>query len=163
AEVEALLSRTDGLIVASAMSREQAKFYRKVIVDGAKIVLIDRFLEGLRCPVVTTDDIQVGALATDHLIRLGHRRIGFLRGAGVSTALKRFEGYCQALTKHGLRLDQKLVRDCGFTEPEGYRAVKEWLDKGGVPHAICVANDPAAIGAMSALSDAGLRIPDEVA
>src|SRR5678809_1094229 len=59
-EIEALLSRTDGLIVASALSATQAKFYKRLISDGAKIVLIDRVLDGLRCSAVTTDDVQVG-------------------------------------------------------------------------------------------------------
>ena len=160
-EIEALLSRTDGLIVASAS--QQSKFYRQLLTEGAKIVLIDRLVEGLRCPAVTTDDVQVGVLATTHLIELGHRRIGHLRGPDVSTALKRFEGYCETLAKHKLRFDKSLVRDCGFTETEGYAAMSEWIKQGGVPKAVFAANDPAAIGAMAALSDSGLRVPEDVA
>src|SRR5262245_49898403 len=163
AEIEALLSRTDGLIVASAASASDLKVYRQLLKEGAKIVLIDRLLEGLRCPAVTTDDVKVGVLATEHLIKLGHRQIGFLRGAEVSTSLKRELGYQQALTKHHLRLDQKLVRDCGFTEGDGYQAMREWLKEGGVPRAIFAANDPAAIGAMAALNESGRRVPDDVA
>ena len=77
-EIEALLSRTDGLIVASALSASDVKFYKRLISDRAKIVLIDRVLDGLRCSAVTTDDVQVGRLATEHLIKLGHRKIGHL-------------------------------------------------------------------------------------
>ena len=162
-EIEALLSRTDGLIVASAMSAGDARFYRRLLSEGAKIVLIDRVLDGLRCSAVTTDDVQVGVLATEHLIKLGHRRIGHLRGTNVSTSLKRLEGYRQALAKAKLRLDKKLVRDCGFTESDGYAAMKDWITAGDLPAAIFAANDPAAIGAMSALNEAGLRVPDDVA
>jgi LacI family transcriptional regulator, galactose operon repressor len=162
-EIEALLSRTDGLIVASSSPPRGIKFFRKLISNGAKIVLIDRLLEGLRCPAVTTDDVRVGELATEHLIRMGHKQIGHLRGAGVSTALKRFDGYAQALSKNGLRLDSTLVRECGFTEPEGYSAMQRWLKEGGVPSAIFAANDPAAIGAMAAISEAGMRVPEDVA
>src|SRR5262244_40947 len=71
-EIEALLSRTDGLIVASALSERDAKFYRRLLSEGANIVLVDRRLEGVRCSAVITDDIQVGLLATEHLIKLGH-------------------------------------------------------------------------------------------
>jgi LacI family transcriptional regulator len=162
-EIEALLSRTDGLIVASASSLKESRFYRKIVGEGAKIVLIDRLLEGLRLPAVTTDDVQVGVLATEHLIQMGHRKIGHLRGTGVSTAVKRFEGYSQELARHGLRFDKDLVRECGFTEAQGYTAMTEWLSRGNVPAAIFAANDPAAIGAMAALSDAGLKIPEDVA
>lgn len=162
-EVEALLPRTDGLIVASSLPPEETKFYHKLVKEGAKIVLIDRLLEGLRCPVVTTDDVQVGMLATEHLIRIGHTKIGHLRGTVASTAAGRFEGYKQALKKYKIPFDESLVRDCGFSEREGYLAMNEWLKEKTVPPAVFAANDPAAIGAMSAIVDVGLKIPDDVA
>ena len=162
-EIEALLSRTDGLIVASAMSGRETKFYRDLLDDGARIVLIDRVLDGLRCSAVTTDDVQVGVLATEHLIELGHRKIGHLRGTNASTSLQRLEGYKRALTKARLRLNKNLIRECGFTEADGYAAMKTWIAAGDLPTAIFAANDPAAIGAMAAMNDAGLKVPDDVA
>src|ERR1700732_3691673 len=69
-EIEALLPRTDGLIVASAAPPDGTGFFRRIIKEGAKVVLIDRQLEGLHCASVTTDDVRVGLLATEHLIRL---------------------------------------------------------------------------------------------
>jgi LacI family transcriptional regulator len=159
-EIEALVSRTDGLIVASALSTSEAKFYKRLIADGAKIVLIDRVLNGLRCSAVTTDDLQVGKLATEHLIKLGHRKIGHLRGPDVSTALKRLQGYREAMSKAKLK---PLVRDCGYTEADGYAAMTKWIASGDVPPAIFAANDPAAIGAMAATNEAGLKVPDDVA
>ena len=74
AEVEALRQRTDGLIVASSLSPEQGLAYRKLIKDGLKLVLVDRLMENLRCPTVSTDNVMVGMIATEHLIGLGHRR-----------------------------------------------------------------------------------------
>jgi Fumarylacetoacetate (FAA) hydrolase family len=53
-EVEALMPRTNGLIVASSLPSGEAGFYRRIIKGGTKVVLIDRRLEGLRCPAVTT-------------------------------------------------------------------------------------------------------------
>jgi LacI family transcriptional regulator len=159
-EIEALLSRTDGLIVASALSAGEAKFYKRLISEGAKIVLIDRLLEGLRCSGVTTDDVQVGKLATEHLIKLGHRMIGHLRGPDVSTALKRLLGYREAMSKAKLK---PVVHDCGFTEAHGYAAMQKWISSSGLPSAIFAANDPAAIGAMTAANEAGLKVPDDVA
>ena len=163
AEIEALLSRTDGLIVASAMSGREIKFYRDLIQDGAKIVLIDRVLDGLRCSAVTTDDVQVGVLATEHLLELGHRRIGHLRGTNASTSLRRLEGYRQALAKARIRANKNFVRECGFTEADGYAAMKAWIAAGDLPTAIFAANDPAAIGAMTAANEAGLNVPGDVA
>ena len=159
-EIEALLSRTDGLIVASALSASEAKFYRRLLSEGANIVLIDRVLDGLRCSAVTTDDVEVGRLATEHLIELGHRKIGHLRGPNVSTSLRRMEGYQQSMTKARLK---SMVHACGYTEADGYAAMKKWIAAGNLPTAIFAANDPAAIGAMAALNEAGLSVPENVA
>ena len=59
--------------------------------------------------------------------------------------------------------DPELVRDCGFTERDGFEATRDWLGEGDLPSAIFAANDPAAIGAMSAITEAGLRIPEDIA
>jgi len=163
AEVEALLPRTDGLIVASSASVEETKFYKRLNRERAKIVLIDRQLEGIKCPSVTTDDVKVGSLATEHLLSLGHRRVGHLKGTVASTAALRFEGYRKALARHHVAFDSDLVRECGFTEADGYRAMKEWIRKGDFPSGIFAANDPAAIGAMTAIAEAGLNIPEDIA
>jgi LacI family transcriptional regulator len=162
-EAEALLPRTDGLIVASSLPPEKAGFYRRIIKDGAKVVFIDRRLEGVRGPAVTTDDVRVGMLATEHLISLGHKRVGHLRGTAASTAEGRYEGYKRALAKHRLPHRSSLVRDCGFTEREGYEAMREWVASGDVPPAIFAVNDPTAIGAMQALEEASLRVGRDVA
>jgi LacI family transcriptional regulator len=163
AEIEALRYRTDGLIIASAVPQEKSSAYRRILRDGAKIVLIDRSFENLRCPKVTTDDVMVGMMATEHLIGLGHRRIGHLRGPAVTTASNRFEGYRQALAKHKIRYDQKIVRSCGYFEIDGYKTMRAWIAEGSVPPAVFAANDPAAIGAMKALDEAGLKVPRDVA
>jgi LacI family transcriptional regulator, galactose operon repressor len=162
-EVEALRRRTDGLIIASAVPVEKARAYRKIMKEGAKIVMIDRHFESLHCPAVTTDDVKVGLLATGHLINLGHRRIGHLRGADVAVAADRFEGYKQALAENNIRYDERLVRSCGFFESDGYNAMRAWIAEGTVPSAVFAANDPAAIGAMHAFDEAKIRVPEDTA
>jgi LacI family transcriptional regulator len=162
-EVEALLHRTDGLIVCSVLAPTEAKTYRRLVKDGAKIVLVDRTMEDVSCPSVVTDNVQVGRMATEHLIALGHRRIGHLRGDRSSVSEDRLDGYRQALATHGLRFDKSLVHECGLLEVEGYRVMRAWLRDGRVPAAIFAVNDPAAIGAMKALEEAGLRVGVDVA
>jgi LacI family transcriptional regulator len=73
------------------------------------------------------------------------------------------EGYRQALVKHHLLFDESLVRKCGFLESEGYEAMRAWIADGSFPKAIFAANDPAAIGAMQAIEEAGLRVGQDVA
>jgi LacI family transcriptional regulator len=162
-EVDALRIRTDGLIVATCATGSKTELYKKMIAEGAKIVLIDRTLEGVECPMVTTDDIEVGLIGTEHLINLGHREIGHLRGTTTSTSKKRLEGYKRALAKHNIDLDKSLVRDCGLMESDGYRVMNAWIQEGNLPKAIFAVNDPTAIGAMQALHEAGIRVGKDVA
>src|SRR5678816_2903196 len=162
-EIEALRSRTDGLIIAPSTPQAKAGSYKRMIDEGANIVLIDRTLDGLDCPMVSTDDVEVGMLATEHLIGLGHKRIGHLRGTTTSTSKRRLEGYKRALADHGIALDKSLVRECGLMESDGYRSMKEWLAEGQVPTAIFAVNDPTAIGAMQAMDEAGINIGKDIA
>ncbi len=162
-QVEALLHRTDGLIISSVLNPTDTRGYRKLIKDGAKIVLVDRTMKDLRSPSVATDNVRVGKLATEHLINLGHRRIGHLCGDASSVSVERLEGYRQALAKRKLRYVQAQVRPCGLLESEGYAAMRSWLAEGNVPNAIFAVNDPAAIGAMQAMEEAGVRVGDEIA
>ncbi len=162
-EVEALRHRTDGLIIATAFAPDGNEPYRKLLRSGTKIVLIDRQLKGLACPVVTTDNVKVGRIATEHLLNAGHRRIGHLRGSGATTALDRLKGYRQALSEHGLPYDRALVRNSGFLEEGGSEAMRAWIAEGNLPDAIFAVNDPAAIGAMRVLEEAGLQVGKDVA
>jgi LacI family transcriptional regulator len=162
-EVEVLLQRTDGVIISSVLAPGDTSAYRKMIREGAKIVLVDRTMRNLRCPVVATDNVQVGRIATEHLINLGHLRIGHLSGGASSVSTDRLEGYKRALVEHGLRFYKSLVRPCGLLESDGYRAMSKWLAEGDIPDAIFVVNDPAAVGGMKALEEAGLEIGKDVA
>src|SRR5207247_10501853 len=104
-EAAAIRRRTDGLIIAPTVPASKSDVYRTMINDGTRIVLIDRTLEGVDCPMVTTDNIEVGVLATERLIKLGHRRIGHLRGTATSTSKERLEGYKQALSNNNIAFD----------------------------------------------------------
>jgi LacI family transcriptional regulator len=162
-EVEALLHRTDGLIISSVLAPTNTGAYRKMIKEGARIVLVDRTMQNLRCPSVATDNVLVGRMATEHLISLGHDRIGHLSGDASSVSSDRLEGYKQSLANHRLRFDQKLVRPCGLLESDGYRAMWDWLTERNLPGAIFAVNDAAAIGAMKALEEDGIKIGRDVA
>jgi LacI family transcriptional regulator len=157
AEVEALLHRTDGLIISSVLSPGETKLYRRIVKEGARIVLVDRTMGTLSCPAVSTDNVKVGRLATQHLIELGHKRVGHLRGDASSVSVERFEGYKKALADHKIRYDEALVRQCGFLESQGYQTMRRWIREGDLPDAVFVVNDPAAVGVMQALDEAGLR------
>ena len=162
-EVEVLRFRTDGLIIAPTLPVSKVDVYRSMIDEGTKIVLIDRTLEGLGCPMVTTDNTEVGVLATEYLIKLGHKRIGHLKGTTTSTSKERLDGYKQALSRNGIAFNKLLVKDCGLMESEGYMAMKAWINEGDLPTAIFAVNDPTAIGAMQAMDEAGIQPGEDIA
>lgn len=108
---------------------------------------------------------SVGAqIATQHLVDLGHRRIGYINGMeNWIEAQNRLTGYQEVLTRNGLPLDMTLVRQGDWGVDSGYRAAKELMSLGERPTAIFCANDIMALGAIYAIHDAGLKIPADVA
>ena len=105
----------------------------------------------------------MGQLATTHLIEQGRRAIAHITGPAIVHAKRRADGYHAALKAHRIRgRAQWLVRG-GFMEADGYRAMKRLLGLKPRIDAVFAANDPAAIGAMKAIWEAGLRVPEDMA
>ncbi len=114
---------------------------------------------------VDVDNIQAAKMATQHLISLGHRRIGCITNATpvFTAAADRLRGYHLALQENHLPIDDRLVRFGDFDPPSGYRAMQGLLSVQPNPTAVFIASDVVAFGAMSALHDAGLQIPADMA
>jgi DNA-binding LacI/PurR family transcriptional regulator len=111
---------------------------------------------------VTNDDRAGGALAVEHLISLGHRRIAHIDGgARAPGADGRRTGYLAAMRRHGLSRNARVVRG-SYTEEGGAGGVQAILARGTAPTALFVANDLAAVGALHALEASGLRVPRDV-
>lgn len=115
---------------------------------------------------VNADDFLGGRLATEHLIGLGHRRIAHLSGSpNVSTSVPRRHGYIAALREAGITPDPSLVALADFTLPGGKSAMNALLDRprSDWPTAVFAGNDLSAIGALEALAERGLRVPEDIA
>lgn len=164
-EVESLLARqVDGLIIASAQPSRQAEMFKRVQARKTPYVLIDRPIRGLRACFVGADNRAIGKMATEHLIARGCRRIGHLRGPeGVGIASERLEGYRHALKNAGLRQDPKYIVDGGHGDASGYEGMRKLLDVEPLPDGIFCYNDPVAIGAIKAIREAGLHLPNDMA
>jgi LacI family transcriptional regulator len=163
-ELEMLRARqVDGLVVASA-DAGNADLLQQFTALGAALVMIDRDDQPeLNCHRVLTDDALVGRLATDHLIALGRKAIGHLAGPPFIHARRREEGYREAMRGHRVAQNPDWVVPAGFLEAGGYRAMKQLLKVTPRVDAVFAANDPTAIGAMKAIWEAGLRVPDDIA
>ena len=163
-ELEMLRARqVDGIVVASA-DAGNADVLQQMTNLGSAVVMIDRDDHpDVSCHRVLTDDVLVGRLATEHLIRLGRRAIAHLAGPPFIHARRREEGYREAMRAHGLDVRDDLVVQAGFLETGGYTAMKRLLGVQPRVDAVFAANDPTAIGAMKAIWEAGLRVPQDIA
>lgn len=139
------------------------RLVRQLHGNGFSLVLVD-----MRPPIrgvdaVLCDDAQGAYQATRHLIKLGHRRIGLIRGPArhaFSRALT--SGYRRALQEAGIPFRDGLVLDAAFRPEGGYEAAEVLLKDANQPTAIFT-NDDMAIGAMRAIHDHGLRVPGDIA
>ena len=165
-EVEHMVARRlDGLVVAAATTSRA--LFDRLDKEQLAYVLIDRSFSGLSANFVGMDDIAAGSLATQHLIDRGCARIAHIRGRDDSTGTQRLEGYRRAMNAAGMAVLEKYVilRETVDTESrlQGYEAMQRLLAVKPRPDGVFCYNDPMAIGAMDAVLNAGLRIPDDIA
>jgi LacI family transcriptional regulator len=161
--LNALYERSvDGMVISP--SPEIAVQLRKLAAAGLPIVLVDRFLKGLKVPSVTVDNREGSYHAVSHLIEKGHRRIGCISGlAGISTSDERLAGYLQALEKHGIAVDEEMIEPADFRQDKAADAVGKLLDQRSPPTALFVCNETMAMGALGVLRDRGIAVGRELA
>ena len=158
AEIDTLLQfQVEGLILISHRLSPDA--LRSIAAEVPTVIVTRRDLTGPRMDTVSNDDIAGAGLAVDHLVALGHSRIACLTGGDNPVSHDRERGYREAMARHGLA-DHVQVVAGGLTDGAGYAAGTRALQ--GSPTALFVANDIAALGAIAAVQDAGLRVPEDV-
>ncbi|MBF8290282.1 MAG: LacI family transcriptional regulator, partial [Chloroflexi bacterium] len=133
-----------------------------LVADGFPIV-VQGHQPGLAAPSVDIDNDASARLAVNHLIEVGHRRIACVTNAPLAytAAADRLAGYREALADAGLVADTRLVAEGAFDAASGHRAMAAILARGEVD-AVFVASDVVALGAISALREAGRQVPDDV-
>ena len=154
--------RVDGVIMASSFLKDPT--VRWLRHQGIPYVLVNRFSDEGHDPFVGSDDLVGGRVATEHLIELGHRRIGHLAGKlTVSTGVMRRRGYLAALAERGLTADPRLVVESGYTEDGGAQAAERLLALPDPPPALFAVTDMTSVGAYAVARRMGVRIPEELA
>lgn len=158
--------RVEGIILASTAVQECIDLVCKVVEqDQIPVVSIDNQLGGCEFGVVSAEN-QLGAYQlTSHLLEHGHQRIGIISGPlHESHARARLNGCMQALTEHGVDLDKdRLVAVGNWTPEHGYEITNRWLDLESPPTAIFSANNFMCMGALSALRERNVRVPEDIA
>jgi LacI family transcriptional regulator len=162
--IEAMVDRQmDGLLlIAPAM----ASTWLEDLAATLPVVVIARHGKARNYDTVVDDDVAGAGLMVDHLVRLGHRHIthisapqGQLRRPARLSHTARSDGFVEAMQRHGLRPD---VIVGFYSEAGGYRAAKQALSRAERPTAIFAGADTAAIGALRAADEFGLRVPEDL-
>jgi LacI family transcriptional regulator len=155
----------DGLLIASCHAFPDNLL--RVRENKTPLVLVDRNFSEPKFGFIGTDDVLIGKMATEHLIRIGRRKVAHIGGGNVSTSLQRLEGYRKTLARYKIRVPAEYVKRRPHIDESSdvtaKRAMEELLKLPVRPDAVFCHNDPAAIGAMNAILNAGLRIPEDIA
>ncbi|MBV9546834.1 MAG: LacI family DNA-binding transcriptional regulator [Chloroflexi bacterium] len=153
----------DGLIMLS--SDIDDPILPQLIRDETPLVLIGRHPYLSEVSTVDVDNREGAAQAVRHLIELGHRNIATITGPhNMAVAMDRRDGYKQALAEAGIPIRPELIVESDFTQAGGYEATGALLKP--LPRtttAVFVASDPMAVGALRAIQEHGLRIPEQLA
>jgi LacI family transcriptional regulator len=154
--------QTDGIILSGPRSDDRQLLQLKA--EDFPVVLLGQ-LPGSGIPFADVDNAGAAKQAVDHLIGLGHRRIGMITNAPLAytAARDRLTGYRQAMEEAALDYVEELVRTGDFREESGHEAMNSLLDLTQPPTAVFVASDLVTFGAMLAIKQRGLTIPDDVA
>lgn len=160
---DSLLDRkVDGMIVAPAAGSERTTL-PEIQRTGTPLVLIDRGVD-VGCDQVGPENAASARSLTDHLLDLGHRRIGVVRGlAGISSTTERFDGYVAALADRGIAVDPALVLDGESNTDVAEREVRTLMSGEDRPTALVSLNNAMTIGTLKAVRGLGLSIPSDVA
>jgi DNA-binding LacI/PurR family transcriptional regulator len=135
------------------------------LFEGIPVVALDRIIKDISLDTVVTDNIGGAREAVNHLLSLGHRRIGIIRGQQqMTTSLERQMGYEQALQEFGLPIDPDLIRYADLRRSsEGHQQTVDLLKLPNPPTAIFSTGTMFTLGTLSAIRELGLRVPQDVA
>ena len=158
--------QVDGLLISTAQTVEDYFVYQQIIQRGLPLVFYDRCVKEIGASCVSINDEECAFQLTEHLIEHDYYPIAHIAGPSrISIGVSRKNGFKRALSKHHLELKDILVIEAGLQEENGYQAMQQIfkLPRVGWPRAVVAVNDPAAFGAMKAIYERNLRIPEDIA
>lgn len=161
-------NRVDGVIFVSSVScREKAAYLEEILREAGRLkktplVSLERDFSAFGIDSVYYDNRKTAGLAVEHLIEKGCRKIAHIAGPKEEQIPEeRQEGYLDTLDKHGM-LSERCIVFGDYSHQSGYQAMMELLDTGDRPDGVYCANDQMAVGALKALKERGIEIPEEI-
>jgi LacI family transcriptional regulator len=159
---ELVLRRVDGVLLAPSAGAQELAL-QHLSASAVPVVLLDRFLP-VPIDQVGTENEEPTAELVEHLVGLGHRRIGLIAGLeGLSTTDERINGYRSGLQRSGLALDEELIAYGGSLHEPARAATHRLLDTENPPTALVAANNAMTIGVLHALRERRLEVPEDIA
>lgn len=155
--------RVDGLIIFNSTVKDRGRLLKLVSLE-VPFVLVESYLSEPRANCVWVENIHGGYIATKHLIESGYKQIAFISGNfEFQISLDRLEGYKKALQEANISFRPEFVTTGNYTSEDGYMAMKNLLEYSPSCTAVFAASDDMAFGALKAINEAGLKVPDDIA
>lgn len=153
--------RVDGIInMAVDVTGAHLQAFQKT---GKPIILIDRYIKGLKCDSVLVDNKEAANKAVALLVKNGHKKIGIIAGPeDISTAQERLEGYYKAHEEAGIAVQESLIYYGDYTIPGGVKAIEALVKDNPDMTAVFVTNYEMTMGAVIGINELGIRIPEEL-
>lgn len=164
----------DGIIIMPVHGEHYSPSILRLVLDQFPIVLMDRYLKGIPAPFVGTDNVEAAKKATDYLLELGHRNIGFVSPPSIDTSTieDRMEGYIKSHAEHGVVVDQSIwITDIlstipGNNQKENIAAdiekIKNLLKNNPQVTCLFAVEYNIALIAMEAIKSLGKRVPQDI-
>lgn len=157
-----LKNRVSGVIVSQAIDTKEYSHFQKLIDSGIPLVFYDRICTGLNSDRVVVDDYQGAFTAVEYLIECGCKRIAFYcTHSKLEITKNRFNGYRDALLKHGLPIDNSLVIECD-NRVDAEEITPEILERPDRPDGFFAINDDTALGILYSAKRRGFQIPTDI-
>ena len=156
--------RVDGVLLIVSSDADNTAHIENTLRAGIPVVCLDRLPPGIRIDSVMVDNVGGVRECVQHLLSLGHQRIGIITGPQtLSNARERLQGYKEALKIAGIKIEPGLIREGDFRVESGHQGARELLDQPNPPTALFVSNNRMVLGALEAVEDLGLSCPRDVA
>ncbi len=154
----------EGILLSTTKEAGNAQLYQEIIDAGTPILFFNRACATTRASRVVIDDMLMAFSATEHIIRMGRRHIAHLAGpTDLEMSVARRNGYIRALKKYNIPIDNDLIITAGLSCDQGYSEMSQLLERGVEVDGLFAMCDPVAIGAMRAIKERAISIPEQIA
>lgn len=158
--------RVEGLLILASAIQLKDRLVKKLQHDKIPVVIIGREMASKDVPTVVVDNQGGAYLATEHLLTLGHRQLSFILGPSqYIDSEQRWEGCRSALEQYGVPIEKDLVvseSEVGWGPTAGYDSMKELLARNKTITGVIAFDDISAFGAIRAITEVGMRVPDDI-